>query len=354
MEKIITILLNSEEDAFKASQEIKQLSQNENLTVNELYVLTRNENGEIQIKNAKDETLPYSASGALAGSFIGILGGPLGVLFGMTTGLLAGSLGDLVRASKSSKFLEKTSKSIPTGKTAIVANIDEYWEIPLNSILKPFSAEVKRLNVNEEIEKYINEEAKEIDDEINEFTAKLESAAEDDKAKIDARIAELKAKQAELHQNIKANAKEEKKSVSEWFGKVKNNFSNWRADIADKFDDSKEELIDDYEDLQEDYNELSVKIKRNLKNLENSTEESFRKSIGYVKEEIEELDEDIHKLEEQVDQLVEKDKERWQLKLENLKLKRDELLAKAKSDFEAHREKYQEWLSKTENDLKSN
>lgn len=348
MEKIISILLHSEENAFKASQEINQLDKDGDIRIIELYVLNKDENGEVQIKNAKNQMLPYSATGALAGSFIGILGGPLGVFFGMTTGLLAGSIGDIFRSSRTSKFLEKASKVIPAGNTAIVAHINEYWETPLNTTLKPYDAEIKRLNINVEIEKYIAEEQRLLSEEIDDLTVKLEQATDEEKQKINSRIEQLKTKKQLFHQEMKENINEEKASASQWFEKVKVSFSNWRADIADRFDDSKEDLVDDYKELKEDYAEIASKIKTGLRRLSDTTEESFKRSVSHIKEDINELDEDILELKEEIEKLGEKDKARWQAKLDKLKLDRDELLVKAKSEFDLHKEKYQDWLSKTE------
>src|SRR5690606_30775373 len=124
MEKFVTLVLNSEEQAFKASQEIVGLGKQ----------------GEIlDVKNRK---IPYTASGGMIGGLFGILGGPLGVLFGLTTGLMAGSIGDLIRISKSKKFIDKASKAIPVGQTAILGNITETWEVPLNTTLKHYGAKI--------------------------------------------------------------------------------------------------------------------------------------------------------------------------------------------------------------------
>lgn len=352
MEKIISVLLGTEEEAFRASQEITQLAKDGEIRIIELYVLNRDENGDIQIKNAKNQKLPYSTTGALAGSFIGILGGPIGVFFGMTTGLLAGSIGDLFRASRRSKFLKKASKAIPAGNTAIVAHINEYWETPLNTALKPFDTEIKRLRINEEIEKYVREEQQSLNEEIAALNEKLEHASDEEKESLTKRLEQLTAQKQAFEQEVKENLKEEKKSGTQWLEKVKVNFSNWRSDVADLFDESKEDLVDDYKDLKEDYAEIASKIKSGLRRLSNTTEESFKKQVDYIKEELAELGEDIRELAVQIDGLSEDDKVRWQAKLDKLKQDRDELIAKAKSELSLHKEKYQKWIDETATGLK--
>src|SRR5690606_17119530 len=135
----VTLLLQNEEEAFKASQEIVQLGKQGEIKINELFILTRQDDGEVKILDVKSGKIPYSASGGLIGGLFGILGGPLGVFFGITTGLMAGSIGDLIRASKSKKFIDKASNAIPKGQTAILGNIIETWEVPLNTTLKTYN-----------------------------------------------------------------------------------------------------------------------------------------------------------------------------------------------------------------------
>ncbi|WP_134091380.1 DUF1269 domain-containing protein [Olivibacter sp. XZL3] len=353
MEKIITVFFDSEEHAFKASQTINQLAADGDISINEFYVLSKNETGEVTLKNAKNEVTSYATSGAFAGGFLGLLGGPLGVLFGVTTGLFAGGIGDLIRSSKSSRFLEKASESIPVGKTAIVANINEYWETPLNTVIQPYNVEIKRLNVNEEVEKFIIRQQRELNEEIQEISSKLEKATEEEKEKLNARLSTLKTQRNELKEEVKKNAVEQKGKIATWFGNMKTKFSNWKDDVADQFDEEKEDLIDDYEDIKEDYQELSKKIKTSLSLLNYGTEESFKKSVDHIRKKISELDEDISGLEKEINKLSANSKERWQTRLTGLKEKRNNLIAKAKLEFEKHKEKLQSWIDETEGELKN-
>lgn len=353
MEKLISISLQSEEQAFEASQKMMELAKNGEITIKEIYILNKEESGEVHIKNAKKEALSYTATGALAGSFIGILGGPIGVLFGMTSGLFAGSIGDLLRLSRSSRFIEKASKAIPSGQTTILAHVFESWEVPLNVSLNSFDAEIKRLRINAEVEKYIAEELQSISEELDELRAKAELATAEEKEKIEARIAELENKRQAFQADVKEELNDGKSNWNQWLEKVKKNFSNWRADLLDNWDDSKEELLDDYKDIKEDYRELSLKIKLSLKRLANSTEESFKNSVHSIKKDIAELDEDIHELGQAIEQLAQEDKARWTAKFTKLKADRDELLAKAKLEFASHQQKHKDWLTKIESDLKS-
>ena len=57
---------------------------------------------------------------------IGVIGGPIGMLFGWTGGLLVGGAFDIRRADRSDSVLGEISRYIPLGGTAVVAEVDEY------------------------------------------------------------------------------------------------------------------------------------------------------------------------------------------------------------------------------------
>lgn len=75
MEKFFKVILNDEEQAFKASQEIVNLAEQGEIKVNELFIITRKENGEIKILDVKSGKVPYTTSGSMIGGLLGILGG---------------------------------------------------------------------------------------------------------------------------------------------------------------------------------------------------------------------------------------------------------------------------------------
>jgi hypothetical protein len=57
---------------------------------------------------------------------IGVIGGPIGMLFGWTGGLLVGGAFDISRADRTDSVLGEISRAIPLGGTAVVAEVDEY------------------------------------------------------------------------------------------------------------------------------------------------------------------------------------------------------------------------------------
>ncbi|WP_113663259.1 hypothetical protein [Pedobacter nanyangensis] len=150
MEKLIIIIFYSEETAIEASRAIEQLALNKDIAIAELYILSKNEQGNVTVRDAKNQEIFHSEiNNSLAGNVISILGDPLNALAGLTTGTSTKGISNLLGYNKTSKMLKKASRIITAGKIAIVAHIDEYWEIPLNMALEPFDVNITRLNIND-------------------------------------------------------------------------------------------------------------------------------------------------------------------------------------------------------------
>lgn len=339
MEKFVTLVLNSEEQAFKASQEIVGLGKQGEISINELYILTRQENGEVKVLDVKNGKIPYTASGGMIGGLFGILGGPLGVLFGITTGLMAGSIGDLIRISKSKKFIDKASKAIPVGQTAILGNITETWEVPLNTTLKHYGAKIQRVSLNEALAKLAEEEQLRIQHDIQKIEQKINKVDSVEKEKLENELTKLNSNYELLD---KDNSKESK--FSQWIDKVKSNLDRFKDNLSDYFEDEKEELLDEYHEVREEYRELNYKISSGLKRLKKADEYNFKSTINYLKEEIREFDEEIKKLEIEVAKLQGDDRLRWNDKLQKLHSKRAELINETKNSILTFSKNNELWI----------
>src|SRR5690606_22119640 len=191
MEKLVTILLNNEEEAFNASQDIVNLGKQGDIKINEMFILKKSEAGELEILDTKGDKIPYSASVSMIGGLFGLLGGPIGVFFGMTTGLIAGSIGDFLRISRTKRFFDKASKALPNDKIGIVTNIIESWETPLNATLKPYDAEIKRLDINKAIEKFVDSEQLILKNRIDHLEREIKVAEDKEKLKQELESAKL-------------------------------------------------------------------------------------------------------------------------------------------------------------------
>jgi uncharacterized membrane protein len=82
--------------------------------------------GELRISESADNVgLVGTASGSLIGMLVGVLGGPVGVLFGWGTGALMGGAFDVDRAATSDEALTVLGRAIPPESTAVIASVEE-------------------------------------------------------------------------------------------------------------------------------------------------------------------------------------------------------------------------------------
>lgn len=350
MEKFVSLLLKNEEEAFKASQEIVQLAKQDEIQINELFIITREDSGNVKILDVKSGKVPYTASAGMIGGLLGIMGGPLGVFFGMTTGLIAGSIGDLVRVSKSQKFIDKAGYSIPIGQTAILGNIVETWEVPLNSTLKKYDASIQRMSVNDTLAKLAEEEEHHLKNQIQTVESKIELASEEEKGHLQNKLSQLQQNYSLVTSESTNDSTENK--FSHWIEKVKINLVKFKDNVSDYFDDEKDEVLDEYHEVRKEYIELNFKIKSALKRLKTADETNFKASLNYLKEEIREFDEEIEELRIEILKLSGADRVRWDEKFTTLLSKRNDLLNQTKANIESFSKNNENWSKEMINAIK--
>jgi uncharacterized membrane protein len=115
-----------------------------NLTVYGVAVVTKDKDNQILVKDAAESGPLGMAVGALVGGLIGVLGGPAGLLAGVAGGAVIGGMGDLFNLGLSAKFIEEVATELSPGKTAVIAEVDESWETPLDSRMAAIGGTVLR------------------------------------------------------------------------------------------------------------------------------------------------------------------------------------------------------------------
>ncbi len=135
-EQVKVIVFKNEAEAYMKFSNIKHgILTYKNFVLSEM-VIVKKENGHYFIKDSFDsgiETKNDTNRGLLLGSFIGILGGPIGVLLGGATGTLAGSLIDSNDAAENASIIEKVSSLISDNETALIALVSEAVENVFNN-----------------------------------------------------------------------------------------------------------------------------------------------------------------------------------------------------------------------------
>ena len=149
-ENVVVVDFTDDESAYGALTALKELDSQGQIKVVDAAVVTRGDDGHIQTKDqVGDDDLAGTASGGIVGLLIGILGGPLGVLLGGATGLTIGSLYDMADADDTDSVLSEVSKTVQTGRNAVLAQVVEQSPEVVDTAMERLSGTVVRRPVYE-------------------------------------------------------------------------------------------------------------------------------------------------------------------------------------------------------------
>jgi uncharacterized membrane protein len=124
---VIAVSFAESSRAYQALSELKGAGLEGRVDVLAASIVTRDEQGRLYTPEGDDTAAGVATvGGSLVGLLIGVIGGPIGMLFGWTGGLLVGGAADLHRADDTDSVLGEISRYIPAGGTAIVAELGEY------------------------------------------------------------------------------------------------------------------------------------------------------------------------------------------------------------------------------------
>src|SRR5678810_349267 len=73
-----------------------------------------------------------------------LIGGPVGLAIGAATGSVAGLIFDVSTDDINTTFVDEVSSALIKGKTALIAEIDETWAVPIDTKLDSINGLVFR------------------------------------------------------------------------------------------------------------------------------------------------------------------------------------------------------------------
>jgi uncharacterized membrane protein len=124
---VIAVSFEDRSKAYEALSELKGAALEGRVDVLSATIVTRDEYGRLSTPESGDVVAgAATVGGSLIGLMIGVIGGPIGMLFGWTGGLLVGGAFDIHRADRTDSVLGEISRAIPLGGTAVVAEVEEY------------------------------------------------------------------------------------------------------------------------------------------------------------------------------------------------------------------------------------
>jgi uncharacterized membrane protein len=194
-EDVIAVSFSEDANAYEALSRLKELDAKGEVGVRGAAVVTQTEDGTMAMKDQfGEETVGGTVTGGLVGLVIGVLGGPFGVLIGGATGVLVGSLFDEDDTDATESALADISKSIPVGRTGLLADVSEDSPAAIDAVMANLSGTVLRrsaIDVQAEVaaaEDAQREAKKKAREELRDARHKKQ------KTEIDAKLADLKAK----------------------------------------------------------------------------------------------------------------------------------------------------------------
>jgi uncharacterized membrane protein len=194
MNKMLVAVFDNENNAFEGLSALKDLHNTGDITLYATAVVSKNEKGELRVDNAADEGPIGTATGLLTGSLIGLIGGPVGLAIGAMTGSFAGLIFDVNTDDINTTFVDEVSNALIKGKTALIAEIDEGWTVPVDTKLEALNGLVFRRLRDEVAEDQLVRESEAIEAEYRNLEEELKEAKEQDKAAIKSAMAQLQNK----------------------------------------------------------------------------------------------------------------------------------------------------------------
>lgn len=203
MNKMIVVVFDSEKSVYEGLSAMGELHQEGSISLYSTAVLAKDEQGEVQIKQAAEKGPVGTAVGLATGSLVGLLAGPAGLLVGASIGALSGLLYDVNDSGVDIAFIDDVSNALSNGKYAVLAEIDELWMAPIDARMENLGGLVFRRLRSEVIEDQLIREAEAFDMEMKSLEAELAEASDEAKAAINKQIESTRIKLEAINQQAK-------------------------------------------------------------------------------------------------------------------------------------------------------
>jgi uncharacterized membrane protein len=210
MDKVVAVVFNDEKQAYEGLRAFRDLHRDGTITLYSDAVVAKDAGGKLSVQEGGD--VPEGTFvGLLTGSLIGILGGPIGLAVGGSTGTLIGAAFDLTRAGIGEDFLEEMSAYLLPGKAAVIAELDEEWQAPIDTRMEALGGHVFRRNTIAVEDAYYERQIAADREELAALKTELKTASAERKARLEARIEDTRHKLQDKHDQLKARIESTKR-----------------------------------------------------------------------------------------------------------------------------------------------
>ena len=203
MDKVVAVVFNDEKQAYEGLRAFRDLHTDGSITLYSNAVVAKDPNGKVVVRETS-ESPEGTFFGLLTGSLVGLLGGPIGVAVGASTGTMIGATFDLARAGISDDFLQEMSEYLLPGKTAVITEVDEDWQSPIDTRMEALSGHVFRRNRIEIEDAYYQRQITAYQEELIALEAERQKASAERKARLEARVEDTRHKLQDKQDQLKA------------------------------------------------------------------------------------------------------------------------------------------------------
>lgn len=267
---MLVAVFNTESAAFEGLQELKNLHRDGDITLYATAVLVKDLAGDVSVKQSADEGPLGTAVGMLTGSVTGLVAGEVGAAAGLAAGAVAGPVGaavglslgaltglivDLSRSGVNLDFVDEVSRTLIPGKTAVVAEVEESWETPVDTRLGNLGGLVFRRLRYEVVEDQLAREAAAFDAELQQLHAELAHASAEGKAALQHQIETVKSKLSATQAQAEARQQQLK-------GETEAKIAAMQAQIKEANERRKAQIERRMAELKADYEARSAKLEQ--------------------------------------------------------------------------------------------
>ena len=216
MNKVIFVGFGTEEKAYEGDRALHDMHSDGTLTLYNDAVVVKEPGGKIAVRRSPDAEPVGTFGGMMTGGLIGLLGGPVGAAVGLSAGALVGAAFDLTEEGVDRDFVEDMGIRLEPGTAAVIAEIDESWQVPLDTRMEALGGKLLRQTRTQIEDAYLERAAEAAQNELAgleaEKLAQVKSAqtekarrqAEKLQAKIDSAKRKLQQKEDELAAKMQA------------------------------------------------------------------------------------------------------------------------------------------------------
>ncbi len=258
MSKFVVVVFPTEAKAYEGTRVMQNLQAEGSLTIYGLAVVAKDPDGKLAVKEPADKGPLGAGVGALVGGLVGLIGGPAGAAAGAAGGGLIGSWSDLFNLGLGRDFLDKVSRELTPGKSAVVAEVEEDWVTPLDTRVEAIGGIVLRQWRADFEDDQIHQEVNASKAELAELQAEYRQAREERKANLKARIDEAQAKLKSAAEQAKAKRERLQRETDAKIKPLPDQRARTRAEAKDKNERRMAEFRADYDRRAEKLEQASV------------------------------------------------------------------------------------------------